>query len=204
MSDDQEAAVKCSGATTKSFFQLELKMRSVATAMLLACFVPIASAADEENPFKKTKVGDWVEYKTIGTGFESKTKMTVIAKDDKEVTYEIAGTFTSAGKEMTAPLQKQTIDLTKSYDAFASANAAAKGVKFENLGDGKEKLKIGEKEYDTKWTKIKTTTTVGDVTVVSEFKYWFCKDVPLSGLVRMDTTTSGISTKMELTGSGSK
>jgi hypothetical protein len=179
-------------------------MRTVAAIALLGCLVSAAHAADEENPFKKAKVGDWVEYKMTGSGIEGKTKMTIVTKDDKEVTYEIAATFSFMGKEMVAPIQKQTVDLTKSYDAIAAANPQVKDVKFENLGDGKEKLKIGEKEYDTKWTKTKTTTTVGGMTIVGEYKMWFSKDVPVSGLVKMETTTSGITTKVELMGSGSK
>ncbi|HEV3440765.1 MAG TPA: hypothetical protein VG122_25655 [Gemmata sp.] len=179
-------------------------MRTVAAVALLGCLVSAAHAADEENPFKKSKVGDWVEYKMTGTGFEGKTKMTIVTKDDKEVTYEIAATISFMGKEMTAPVQKQTVDLTKPYDAIAAGNVAAKGVKIENVDDGKEKLKIGEKEYDTKWTKTKTTATVGDMTIVGEYKMWFSKDVPVSGLVKMETTTAGITTKVELIGSGSK
>jgi hypothetical protein len=40
--------------------------------------------------------------------------------------------------------------------------------------------------------------------VVSDYKMWFSKDVPLSGLVRMETTTSMLTMKLELIGSGRK
>jgi hypothetical protein len=33
---------------------------------------------------------------------------------------------------------------------------------------------------------------------------WFAANVPLSGLVRMDTTSPGFTSKLELIGSGSK
>ena len=173
---------------------------------LIGCFVPALLGADEENPLKKAKVGDWVEYKMTGTNnVAGKTKMVVIAKDDKEVTYEITGTFSFMGKETVAPVQKQTVDLTKPYDpAVAAANLKATNTKIEKTGEGKEKLKVGEKEFDTKWTKLKSTTTVNNITIVSEYQMWFAANVPLSGLVRLDTTAPGVKTKLELVGSGSK
>jgi hypothetical protein len=37
---------------------------SLFAAVAVVCGVCSARAADEENPFKKSKVGDYVEYKT--------------------------------------------------------------------------------------------------------------------------------------------
>jgi hypothetical protein len=179
-------------------------MRLLFLSALLVAFVPVVRAADDDNPWKNTKVGDWIEYKMTGTGFEGKTKMTVVAKDEKELSYEVAATFTAMGNEMTAPVQKLKIDLTKPYDQKAALNQQNNNVKIENVGEGKEKLKVGDKEYDTKWTKLKSTTTVNDFTVVTENKMWFCKDVPLSGLVRMDTTVGTTTSKLELIGTGHK
>jgi hypothetical protein len=39
-----------------------------------------------------------------------------------------------------------------------------------------------------------------NVMVETSFNMWFSKDVPLSGLERVDTTASNIATKVELTG----
>jgi hypothetical protein len=171
---------------------------------LLICGNIVLLSSDEENPFKKANIGDWVEYKLTSSNFDGKTKMTVIAKDDKEVTYEVAAKVTFMGNEMAAPLQRQKIDLTKSYDPIVSANLQGSGVKFETEGSGNEKLKLGSKEYETHWTKLKATATLNNVMIVTEYKMWFCKDVPLSGLIRMDTTTSGVSTRLEMIGSGGK
>ena len=179
-------------------------MRSILTAALLALFVPAAQVANEDNPFKSAKVGDWVEYKMTGPNMEGKTKMTITAKDDKEVTYEVTTTYSIMGKQMTNPIEKQKIDLTKSYDPIVAANLKGKDVKFENQGEGTEKIKVGGKELDTKWTKMKTTETGNNMTVVTDYKTWFSKDVPVSGLVGMETTNSGFTTKLELIGSGRK
>ncbi len=180
-------------------------MRLLFVAALLVSTLASAHAADADNPWKSSKVGDWVEHKTVGPSFSGTSKMTIIAKDDKEVTYQIEGTFTANGKTMVSPIQKQTIDLTKPYDPVAAAaRMSAKGTKIETVGEGKENLKIGGKDYETTWKKLKATTTINNMTMVSEYKMWFCKDVPLGGLVRMDTEVAGIATKLEITGSGGK
>lgn len=94
--------------------------------------------------------------------------------------------------------------MKQSYDAISAANLKQNNVKIDKEGEGTERIKVGGKEYETKWTKLKTTSGAGGVTVISEFKMWFSKQVPLSGLVKMETTTSGLAMTLELTGSGSK
>src|SRR5262249_46694846 len=150
------------------------------------------------------KVGDWVEHKMTGPTFEGTSKITITEKTDKEVTYKVEGTFTANGTKMVAPVQMQKVDLTKNYDAVSAANLNSKGVKIETVDEGKEKLKIGDKEYDTTWKKLRSTQTVNDMKIVSEYKMWFSKDVPVNGLVRMDTMVAGTMTKLEIIGSGSK
>ena len=39
-------------------------------------------------------------------------------------------------------------------------------------------------------------------TIVSDYKMWFSKDVPLGGLVRMESNVSTTMTTVELIGSG--
>lgn len=179
-------------------------MRAILSATIFVCLITAVHAAETENPWKNSKVGDWVAYKMTGAGIEGTTRMEITAKAEKEVTYKIEGTFTAAGKKMVAPVQMQTVDLTKPYDAISAANLKKNNVTIETVAEGKEKLKIGDKEYDTTWKKLKATTKVMDIEIVSEYKMWFCKDVPLGGLVRMDTEVSGTTTKLEITGSGSK
>src|SRR5208282_279183 len=123
-------------------------MRLVLPLAMLFCLASSVHAAEAENPYKKAAVGDWVEYKMTGPGVEGKTKMTIVAKNDKELSYEVAATFNG----QTAPLQKLKIDLTKSYDPIAAANLKTDNTKIDKVGEGTEKLKIGEKDYDTKWT----------------------------------------------------
>src|SRR5438105_1366233 len=61
--------------------------------MAAVCLVATAARAEEENPFKKAKVGDWSQYatKTVmpAATIESEMKQTVTKKTDTEVTYEM-------------------------------------------------------------------------------------------------------------------
>ena len=180
-------------------------MRCVlAVGFLASLVVPCAMAADTDNPFKKAKAGDWAEYRMTAPNYEGKTKMTIVTASDKEVVYQVEAAFTAFGQTQTAPVQKITVDLSQPYDAISAANMKQMGVTMEKVAEGTEKLKVGDKELDTKWTKSKYTSTAGGVTVVSEYKMWFCKDVPVSGLVRMDSTVGTIVTRVELTAWGGK
>jgi hypothetical protein len=73
-------------------------MRLIVALMSLICLVPAASLAGDDNPYKKAKIGDWIEYRLTGT-IQGTTKMTVVAKDDKEVSLEVTGTYSFMGME---------------------------------------------------------------------------------------------------------
>jgi hypothetical protein len=173
-------------------------------AVVLLWPLTAASRADDQNPYRSSKVGDWAEYRMTGQNMEGSTKMTIVSKADKELTYEVTASFSFMGNKSVAPAQFIKVDLTKPYDAISAANLKANNVKMEKLEEGKEKLKAAGKEYDTNWTKLRATTTTNGMTIVSDYQMWFCKDVPLSGLVRMDTTINDLITRVELIGSGSK
>jgi hypothetical protein len=183
-------------------------MKSLLTfAALAVCLLPAARGADEENPFKKAKVGDYAEYKmttsSMGRDFEGKTKMTIIAKDDKEATVEVTGKFGSMGKEMDLPAQKQKIDLTKPYDPTTANMPKGADVKIEK-GNGTETVMAGGKQYACTWMKAVSTFKIGDMNLESEMKMWSSKEVPLSGMVKMEMKSKFANVTMELTGSGSK
>jgi hypothetical protein len=179
-------------------------MRFILIAAHMVLMASVVSGADDENPFRKAKVGDWTEYKMTGPNVSGSTKMTIVGKDEKEVAYEITSKFAAFGQETVGPVQKIKVDLTKSYDPVVAANLSQNNTKIEKVGEGNEKLKVAGKEIETKWTKMKTTTTVNDMQIVSEYTMWISKDVPVSGLVKMETSTMGTATKLELVGSGNK
>jgi hypothetical protein len=179
-------------------------MRFILIAAQLACFGSFVYGADDENPFRKAKVGDWAEYKMTGPNVAGATRMVITAKSDQEVTYEVTSKFTAFGQETVGPVQTIKVDLTKPYDAISAANLQQNNTKSEKIGEGTEKIKVGGKEVETKWTKMKYTTTVNGMMIVSEYQMWLSKEVPVTGMVKMETSTLGTATKVELVASGSK
>ncbi len=203
-------------------------MRFLSFAILLICLVPASLLAGDDNPYKNAKVGDWVEYKYTGKDWrapdsEGKEKMTVIAKDGNEVIYEVTAAY-AVGKGRPAvvvPTQKVKIDLTKPHDPIRSAVLAkllrnpqikATDIKATKLGEGREKVKIGDKEYETKWVHMKYSANFNDpnsrptaVTAVVTAKAWLSRDVPLSGVAMMETFDGGTSKIVFIrSGSGGK
>jgi hypothetical protein len=177
-------------------------------ALLLAAAAPLAAcAADEENPYKKVKVGDYATYKmttkVMGQTIEGTVTQTVSAKDDKEATLKVTGKVNG----MDIPAQEQKIDLTKPYDPTKTAVPPGTDAKVEKLKDGKEKIKAAGKEYDCKWETYKVSGNAMGIEMKAEVKVWQSKDMPLQ-VVKMEMTAEFAGMKMEmemnLSESGSK
>jgi 3D (Asp-Asp-Asp) domain-containing protein len=185
-----------------------MNVRLFAAALALA-IVPFATAADEENPYKKAKVGDFANYKmtTKIAGFNVEGTMTqsVTAKDDKEITIET--TVKVSGMDI-AP-HKETIDLTKPFDPSKATGSLPAGTeaKVEKLKDGKEKLKVGTKDYDCKWETYKMKIKTGGQEIEFDMKVWQAKDlnVPMVKLeMSADIMGNKMDVVMEMTDSGNK
>ena len=74
---------------------------------------------------------------------------------------------------------EQKIDLTKPFDAVTGCDGSVgANFKWEKQKDGKEKLKIGGKEYDCTWTTYKVVNPNPAVMLEGEVKVWLSKDVP--------------------------
>jgi len=181
-----------------------MKYLMCAAALSLG-LAPTAFAADEENPFKKAKVGDWASYKmttmAMGINIDAEMKTTVKSKDDKEVKI----TTTAIINKMEIPGQESTIDLTKPYDPTSTANLPkGSDAKVEKAGEGEETIEVGGKKYACKWLKMKVNAKVMGQDFESEVKVWMSKEVPLSGMVKMEMKSQIANMTMELkeTGSG--
>ncbi|WP_020472872.1 hypothetical protein [Zavarzinella formosa] len=185
-----------------------MKTRFLA-AMLALAVVPFAAfAADEENPYKKVKVGDFATYKMamkIGPlAIEGTMTQTVSAKDDKEATLKIASKFNG----MEIPAQDQKIDLTKPWDPTKTGTLPpGTEAKIEKLKDGEETIKVGGKEYKCKWETYKTKLKVQGQEMEMEMKVWQSKDFNLNMVkTEMSGEVGGqkMETTIELTDSGAK
>jgi hypothetical protein len=182
-------------------------MRVRLCAALLVAVAPLAArSADEENPYKKVKVGDFATYKITtkfgGATIEGTSTQRVTAKDDKEVTIKV--TIKGNGLENSV---EQKIDLTKPYDPTKAGLPPGADVKMEKLKDGTEKVRAAGKEYDCKWETYKISGKAMGVELTGEVKVWQSKDLPLQ-VVKMESTAEIMNNKiesaMELTESGSK
>ena len=172
-------------------------------------------AADEDNPYKKSKVGDFSTYKlettVAGMTLPGTLTRTVTAKSDKEVTVKATGKISLMGQEVDIPPTEEKIDLTKPYDPtkVGGAGALPAGVeaKAEKVKDGKEKIKVAGKDYDCTWVTYKTTAKAQGIEIAGEVKVWMSKEIPM-GMAKLELTAkiSGQDMKMtmELSETGNK
>jgi hypothetical protein len=185
-----------------------MKLHLLASAFVLV-LAPLASrAADEENPYKNAKVGDFAKYKltvsVAGQNVEGDLTQTVTAKSDKEVTLKVTGKVNG----MDVPAQDQKIDLTKPFDPTKlGQQPGGSDMKVEKGKEGTEKIKLNDKEYETKWTNYKVTGKANGLEIDSDMKVWLSKDLP-GVLAKMESTMSvagmKMVMKMELTETGNK
>ena len=134
-----------------------------------------------------------------GIAIDGTITQTVTAKSDKEATVKVTGSVNFGGKEMDLPAQEQTIDLTKPFDPTKGANLpGGADAKVEKGKEGKEKIKVGGKEYDATWTIYMVKAKVMDQDVDAEVKAWTAKEVP-GGMVKMTMNATIAGQKMDMT-----
>jgi hypothetical protein len=168
---------------------------------------PVVARADDEHPFKNAKVGDYATYKmTVKAGNTSLTgTMTwrVTAKSDKRAT--LAATLTINGMDVEA---EEQVDLTKPFNPL-TGSSLEKGFegKVEKVKEGREKLSLGGKAYDTTWTAYQMKGKAEGVAIDGEVRYWWSKEVPV-GFAKMELVAKAdgmaMTTTVELTETGNK
>lgn len=163
--------------------------------------IPAVDAQD--NPFKSAKAGDWAEYRSVGISlgspFDVKMKWTVAANDGMTVT--LKSTALDGKKEIPGPEIK--IDLGKPYNPAITAGLPVDAkTTIEKVEAGKERIKVGGKEYECTWTKFKVASTVMGMDTESELKVWTSNEAPLSGMVKLELKNKHVEFAAELTGSG--
>jgi hypothetical protein len=168
-------------------------------AVLAICLAPFAvCGADDENPYKGAKKGDFATYKIkakVGPlEVEGTTTQTVVAASDKEVKVKV----TASVNGMEAPAQEQTIDLTKPYDPTKVGGLPGTDATVEKGKDGKEKLTLNKKEYETTWTTYKVKAKVMGAEIDADMKVWSSKDVKM-GIVKMEVTANIMKQEMKMT-----
>lgn len=179
-------------------------LRSFVAIVALAVAPVAARAADEENPYKNAKVGDYATYTmtttVAGIAIDGTITQTVTKKSDKEATVKVTGEVKFGGNAMKIPEQEQTIDLTKPFDPTKGGANLPGGAeaKVEKGKEGKEKIKVNGKEYDSAWTEYKVKAKVMNQEIDANVKAWTAKEVP-TGMVKMTMTADIGGQKMEMT-----
>src|SRR5262245_18327158 len=177
-----------------------MRVRLFAVVLAIALAPLAARSADDENPYKNVKVGDYATYKltTKVAGFDVAGTITqsITEKTDKIAKVKIVTTING----MEVPLPEQTVDLTKPYDPTKGGGAFPGGgdATAEKVKDGKEKIKVGGKEYDTTWTTYKVKVKAMGQDIAGDMKVWMAKDVPM-GVVKIETTMDVMKMKIEMT-----
>ena len=171
-------------------------MKARMYAVLVVVAAPFAAhGADDDNPFRKAKVGDFATYKLTGSGAAASEGMatrTVTAKDDKTVT--IRTVVKANGKDVAVPDEK--VDLTRPYDPLIVPVLGGAPVKVEKIKEGTEKVKAGGREYDARWTTYKVIGRLNGLEITGEVKVWLSKDVPLA-LIKLQTAADVAGKKLE-------
>jgi hypothetical protein len=190
-----------------------MSSRLLAAALAACLATHAARAADEDNPYKNVKVGDYATFKMdvkiMGVPTSGFVTQTVTAKTDKEATVSGSGKVEANGQKADLPPTEQKIDLTKPFDPTKVGGGLPPGTeaKIEKLKEGKEKLKVAGKEYETTWTTYKLKGKALGQEVDADVKVWMSKDIPMgSARMEMNGKIGGkdIAMTLELTETGSK
>jgi hypothetical protein len=175
--------------------------RALCSLAVLALAVPLARAADIENPeyaqWAKYKKGTSITLKTTTTaaGMTNETLMTttLLEVGDAKLVIETVTVLKVAGMEIKSPLKRDVPKTITVPDVKVDPKVKLPDLKPET---GTETLKIAGLEVKTKWT----ATKVEVAGTTSESKTWTSEDVP-GMLVKSETSTKGAfasTTKIEL------
>ena len=183
-----------------------MTIRLFTAILAIFCAPLVVRSADEDNPYKNAKVGDFATYKmsmkVAGFAVTGSTTQSVTAKSEKEATVKTTGAFELNGMKMDIPAQEQTIDLTKPFDPTKVGGGgglpAGTDVKVETGKEGQDKIKVAGKEYDCTWTTYTVKGKAGGQEITADVKAWMSKDLPL-GMVKMEMTADVAKMKMEMT-----
>jgi len=178
-------------------------MRSLLSLAVTLLAFSSALHAQEDNPYKKAKIGDWIEWtssmKAGGFAIDGGMKQTLIAKSDTEVTLEVINKLPGGGEQK----QEMKIKLDEKYDAVKVG--APPGTEVKEIDKGSETITVNGKQIKAQWRTYEMTTTSGGQKISMKGKSWVSADVPLGGLVRSENDVTGIGKQtLELKDHGSK
>jgi hypothetical protein len=166
---------------------------------LLASPMAALAADNEDNPYRNAKVGDFAIYsmkaKVATFAVDGTITQTVTAVTDKEVTVKLSTAIPGAPNTD----QVQKIDITKPYDPtkFSGTLPPGTDASVEKDKEGKDKVKVGDKEYDCTWTTYKLKGKAAEMDINANIKIWMSKEAKM-GMVKMEMNADFAKNKMEM------
>ena len=164
--------------------------------IFLSWCVMMGTAA-EENPFIRSKVGDWIEHtgtsKHSGKEHALTIKQTILKKTDTEAVVEVTWILRPNMKTVS----QFTVDLSKKFDPCTAGIRDAK-LEVKEIDKGDETVTVGGKTLKTHWVQYEVKGTVSGYERNGKQKFWYSPEIPLSGIVKSETENTGDSAVMEL------
>lgn len=166
-----------------------------AICLLTAAMVAPLLAGNSQHPLRNTKVGTWLEYNfksAFDPGALKAAKCSSrwwnadhITEDFLSVKFE---TFVFGQRR---PGGNHIFHFDRPFEPTLKD---VKGVKIKVLSEGNETLTINGKSYKCKWQMRQIDLAMDEQTVTPEYKckskVWYCADVPMGGMVRMENDIS--------------
>jgi len=187
-----------------------MHIRALAVVLVLTGGPFLATAADEEHPYKKLKVGDYFTYKMMvkigDKSMEGSLTKTVSAKSDKKIVLRQTGKLDG----MDLPSEEQEVDLSKPFDVTGGAvPSGTKDAKVELVTDkhGKEKVKAAGKDYDCEWITLRVKGKQDGLDMTADVKMWLSKECSLWVVkqeIQMEAAGMKFEIQIDLAESGSK
>ncbi len=184
-----------------------IRLKIFAMIAMLSSFCSNVALAEEQvdNPqyqgWSKFAAGTAVKYtqavEAMGQKQEVQVTMTLVSISPEKATIETKATITMQGQTQEPPAQKMDIPAKVNKSEAKEVGQPAPNIKAE-VKQGEEKVEVGGKSYDCKWTEV--TSEQAGTNVVA--KTWLSDDVP-GKLVKLEATTTGAmasTTKMTLAG----
>lgn len=168
---------------------------SLCFIMSLSMLTNAALAAEDlvDNPqyagWSKFKPGTSVKYSqatvAMGQNTEGEIVMTLIAITPEKATIETKMSMVMEGKKVDMPAQKLDI-AAKVPKSQAKDTGEPDGSAKAETKQGAEKIEVGGKTYDCKWTEV--TSDQNKMHMIA--KTWLSDEVP-GKMVKMEATTTG-------------
>lgn len=129
----------------------------------------------EQTPFQKAKVGDWVEFKTV-----TELGGDIVTVVHKQTVAGISGEEASIEIDVDGKKAKKTVRLD---EKFPPRYIVGEADTFRGVEVGTEVLTVAGEKLKTHWVEVEALRK----DMKRKFKVWYSEEIPVSGLVRLES-----------------